>query len=130
MSTLIETLKHIEKRPGMYFSDPLRARSIRIIQAFILGFQTAQLTTSRHSEFECFTEWVATRYHVLAEGMGGFDIILQQTGGDESKAFDEFFRLLPEYERDSQTMGRDGILSRFCEVQDECMEEFKKGIEK
>lgn len=130
MSTLIETLKHIEKRPSMYFSGPQRARSIRIIQAFILGFQTAQLTASRHAEFECFTEWVATHYHVLAEGMGGFDIIMHQVGDDESKAFDEFFRLLSEYERDSQTRGRDGILARFCEVQDECMEEFKKENEK
>ena len=114
----------------MYFSDPQRVRSIRIIQAFILGFQTAQFTAGRHCEFDCFNEWVATRYHVLADGMGGFDIIMQQVGGDESKGFVEFFRLLPEYERDTQILGRDGILSRFCKVQDECIKEFKKQIEK
>src|SRR5580765_6319527 len=130
MSTLIETLKHIEKRPGIYFGDPQRAPSIHIIRAFILGFQTAQLGTDSQNDFDCFTEWVATRYHVLADGMGGFDMITAHVAGDEREAFDEFFRLLPEYARDRQQIGRDAIISRFCKVQDECLQEFKKGIEK
>jgi hypothetical protein len=130
MSTLIETLKLIEKQPGMYFGDPQRARSIQAIQSFILGLQTAQHGTNSQSDFDCFTEWVGARYHVLADGMGGFDMILNHVGGDQGKAFDEFFRLLPDYMSERQKIGRDAIISRFCEVQDECMEEFRKEIQK
>lgn len=130
MSALIETLKHIEKHPGMYFGDAQRARSIQVIYAFVLGFETAQHGTDSRSDFDCFTEWVGTRYHVLADGMGGFDLILAHVGGDQSKAFDEFFRLLSDYVSDRQTIGRDAIISRFCDVQDECLEEFRNEIRK
>jgi hypothetical protein len=125
MNDLIAILQHIEKRPGMYFGDGERSRSIRILQAFITGFQCAQEPKSSNP-FDCFTQWVATRYRVLADSMGAYDLILEHVGGDERKAYDEFFRLLPEYLRDRQQLGFEGILSRFSEVQEPLWEAFRK----
>jgi len=130
MSRLIEILQHIEERPGMYFGDGDRSRSIRIVKAFIVGFQCAQHTPDSPNDLDCFTEWVATRYHVLAEGRDSYHMILEHFGGDERKAYDEFFRLLPDYLRDRQQLGWDSIVSRFTEVQDECMEAFSKELDK
>jgi len=129
MSDLIATLQHIEKRPGMYFGDGERSRSIHILRAFITGFQVGQQHSDAHGDLDFLTEWVAAHYGVLAEGRGSFDMILERVGGDERKAYDEFFRLLPDYLRAKQELGKDGILSRFCEVQDECMEAFRKQLE-
>jgi hypothetical protein len=67
---------------------------------------------------------VAIRYRVFADGRGGFDLILEHVQGDERKAFDEFYRLLPDYLRDRQAMGWDGILAQFSDVQDELREAF------
>jgi len=125
MNDLIATLQHVEKRPGMYFGDGERLRSIRILQAFITGFQCAQETKSSNT-FDCFAQWVATRYRVLADAMGAYDLILEHVEGDERKAYDEFFRLLPEYLRDRQQLGFDGILLRFSEVQEPLWEAFRK----
>ena len=55
-------------------------------------------------------------------------MILEHVGGDQGKAFDEFFRLLPDYLSERQKIGRDAINSRFCEVQDGCMKEFGKEL--
>jgi hypothetical protein len=125
MDDLIDILKHIEKRPGTYFGE--RWHSIHILRAFILGFGTASASPpSSQGNLDCFTEWVAAHYNVLADGMGSFDLILDHVDRDEQKAFDEFFKLLPEYLRDRDEIGRDGILSRFSKVQDECMEALRK----
>jgi hypothetical protein len=128
MSDLIEILQQIHKRPGMYFGSRERARSIHVIQAFIMGYEAAKLGTDSPSELGCFNEWVAIHYHVFAEGRGGFILIIEHVGGDERLAFDEFFRILPEFVRDKQQLGRDAIISRFCEVQDELFEAFSKNL--
>jgi len=125
MNDLISLLQHIEKRPGMYFGDGERSRSIRILQAFITGFRCAQDPKSPYA-LDCYTQWVATHYRVLADSMGGNDMILEHVGGDERKAFDEFFRLLPEYLRDREQLGFEGILLRFSEVQEQLWEAFSK----
>jgi len=109
----------------MYFGDTQRGRSLYMIQAFIVGYQVAELGRSS-SDFECFNEWVAIHYRVLSEGRGWFHLILEHVGGDERLGFDEFFRLLPDFIRDKQQLGRDAIISRFCEIQEECFEAFKK----
>jgi hypothetical protein len=129
MSTLVGTLQLIENRPGMFFGDGKRSRSIWILKAFIFGFQTAQQPDSAR-DLDCFTEWVATHYHVLADGMDSYYMILEHVGGDERKAYDEFFRLLPDYLRDRQQLGWDSIVSRFTEIQDECMEAFREKSDK
>jgi len=116
MNDLISLLQHIEKRPGMYFGWGERSRSIRILQAFITGFQCAQNARSSNA-FDCFREWIATHYRVFATG--AYDMILEHVGGDEGMAYDEFFRLLPEYLQDRQRIGFEGIQLRFSEVQEQ-----------
>lgn len=123
MSQLIETLQHMQKRPGMYFGDPAKSHSIHVVQAFVLGFQTGQQAADKSNDFDCFREWVAAHYRVLADTRGVFDLILEQAGGDEKKAFDDFFRILPDYVRDRDELGWNGIQTRFGEVQDELRKE-------
>ena len=117
----------------MYFGAGDRSRSIHLITAFITGFNTGfafgQQSPHDTDDLGFFTEWVATRYRVLAESRSGFCMILEHVGGDEQKAFDEFFRLLPDFLCDKQQFGTDGILSRFSDVQDEAFRAFEKELE-
>lgn len=113
----------------MYFGGGDQARSIHTLHAFIIGFEFGQLSPGATGDFEYFTEWVATHYRVFAEGRGGFNMILEHVGGDEQKAFEEFYRLLPEFLRDKQQFGRDGILSRFTDIQDEAFRALQKELE-
>ncbi len=125
MSNLVEILQHIEKRPGMYFGNTERFRSILTLQAFIMGFQMAQAADSP-GVFNCFREWVASQYRVLADGRGGFELILEQVGGDERRAYNEFFRILPDYLRDRQQLGFESIQLKFSEIQEQILKDFRK----
>ena len=124
MSQLIEILQHMQKRPQMYFGGGEEARSIHLLHAFILGFETARAT----NDFDCFREWVGVRYRTLVDGQNGFVLILERVGGDPRLAFDEFFRLLPDYVSDRARLGTEGILSSFQEVQDPLWEQFAKDL--
>ena len=126
MSSLIDLLEHLKSRPRMYFSTAGRPHSIHLLQAFLLGVDCGRQFHAEPRDFDYFTEWVATRYRVLAEGRGGFDMIVEHVGGDEQEAYDEFFRLLPAFLRDKRELGRDGIISRFSEAQDEAFKAFEK----
>jgi hypothetical protein len=128
MNALIKLLEHLEKRPGMYFGAGDRSRSIHLLQAFLLGVDCGRQYHAEPPVFELFTEWVATHYRVLAEGRDGFHMILEHVGGDDQKAYEEFFRLLPTFLHDKQQLGRDGILSRFSEAQDDALGAFEKEL--
>ena len=129
MSDLVQILQHIEKRPGMYFGNDNRSRSIFVLQAFIMGFQMAH-PDDQGGVFNCFREWVAIHYRVLADGRGGFELILERVGGDERKAYDEFFRVLPDYLRDKAGIGFEGIQLRFSETQEQALKTFRENSEK
>jgi hypothetical protein len=129
MSSLLTILEHIKTRPGTFFGGGDRARSIHALHAFIIGFECGQRSSGESGDLDFFTEWTATHYHALAEGRGSFDMILEHEGGDEQKAFDEFFRVLPDFIRDRRELGRDGILSRFSDVQDQLLAAFRKHLE-
>jgi hypothetical protein len=123
VNDLIATLQHIEKRPGMYFGDAERSRSIHILQAFIVGFQSAQNSADA---LDCFTEWVATHYDVVADTKPSFEMILEHVGRDDRKAYEEFFRLLPVYLRERERVGTVAIRLRFSEAQDRLLKVFGK----
>jgi len=125
MSELVTVLESIQKRPGMYFGDAHRSHSIHILQAFITGFHCGREPREDPGR-EFFTEWVATHYRVIADTRDSFNMILEHVAGDERLAYDEFFRLLPDFVREREKLGRDGILSQFTKVQDELWEVFKK----
>jgi hypothetical protein len=126
MSQLIEILQHIQKRPQMYFGGGEEARSIHLLQAFICGFQTAE--AAPRGDLELFREWVGVHYRTLVDNQNGFVLILERVDGDPRLAFDEFFRLLPVYVAEHQQWGREGILRRFAEIQDELWSEFRKDL--
>ena len=129
MSALINLLEHLKTRPGMYFGAGDRSRSIHLLQAFLLGVNCGRQFHAEPPDLEYFTEWVGAHYRVLAEGRDSFRMILEHAGGDEQKAYDEFFRLLPAFLHDKQELGRDGIISRFSEAQDEAFRAFQKESE-
>jgi hypothetical protein len=125
MSELIQILQHIHKRRGMYFGDANRSRSIHFLKAFIMGFECGRGSAEKDTGLDCFREWVGWRYNALTDGQDGFTLILEHVGADETLAFDEFFQLLPDYVRDRQELGLDGIVSRFSEAQDKLWEAFR-----
>jgi hypothetical protein len=90
-----------------------------------MGFQMAQAADSP-GVFNCFREWVASQYRVLADGRGGFELILEQVGGDERRAYNEFFRILPDYLRDRQQLGFESIQLKFSEIQEQILKDFRK----
>ena len=102
-----------------------------MLEAFILGFQTArgaELRPNETGDLDFFREWVGVHYRALVDGQNGFILILEHVDGDPRLAFDEFFRLLPLYLSDCKRWGREGILSRFTEIQDQLWEQFRKGL--
>src|SRR5215469_16588408 len=98
-------LEHMGKRPGMYFGRGGDNRSLELVEAFVLGYQTALDVPDRSLPFSHFTRWVAAHYRVIDGPRSGFTLIREQVGGDERLAFDEFFRLLPAYARDMTELG-------------------------
>jgi hypothetical protein len=116
MSQLVEILQHIGKRPEMYFGSAPEVRSIHFVSAFIAGYQHGLLHPDNSLPFIHFTQWVAARYRVNDGAMGGFNLILDHVGGDDRRAFDEFFRLLPNYIKDMAELGTGGIEARYNEV--------------
>jgi hypothetical protein len=126
MSSLIKLLEHLKTRPGMYFTAGERSRSIHLIQAFLLGVDAGRLYVAEPRDFDCFREWVTAHYRVPADNRSGFDLILEHADGDEQLAYDEFFRLLPDYLRDWQELGFGGIQDRFGRIQ----EALESGVDK
>ena len=113
MSELASILGSIEKKSPMLFGH--RA-SIHDISAFITGFQHGQRVPPDPLTFEYFTRWVAAHYRVEDGPCGAFTLILEHVGGDEHRAADEFFRLLPLYVRDMTELGGDGIHAHYGKV--------------
>ena len=116
MSNLTFILSGIEQRPGMYLGR--EGRSLRHLQSYLTGYTSALHRGDEDSLlFDCFTEWVATRYRVYRGGLNGLGLILEHIGGDDQLAFDEFFRLWPIYLQDRAEQGREGVLARYAEAE-------------
>jgi hypothetical protein len=113
MSNLADILFQIQKRPAMYFR---RGGSLGEIETFIEGYKHGQRFPQDNGTFGYFTQWVAAHYRVNDGPRNGFYLILEHVGEDEHRAFDEFFRLLPDYLRDLEKIGAEGIAARYAEV--------------
>lgn len=116
MSKLTEVLQHIGARPGMYFGGAPDVYSIHLVSAFITGYQHGILQHGDSLPFTHFTRWIAARYRVNDGPNNGYYLILEHVGGDGRRAFDEFFRLLPDYVKDMNELGENGIEARYAEV--------------
>lgn len=107
----------------MWFSSP-QPRSLALVEAFITGFQWGRAPASEPLDFSYFTRWVAARYRINDGAMNGFGLIREKSEEDETTAFDEFFKLLPEFMKDFETIGPDGINARHTEVMGEIRRHF------
>lgn len=116
MTPLNEIFKRMKEHQGLYFGGGDERRSIVYIQAFVTGFGLGREFPQSLVPFSHFTRWVAAHYRVWDESNDGFSLILQHVGGDERLAFDEFFRLYPDYAKDMQELGPDGVHARYTEA--------------
>jgi hypothetical protein len=117
MRKLKNCLESIGKKPGMGFGFAANSgRSLSCVSAFITGFQYGQESLNESLRFDRFTQGVAAHYRVIDGAKNVFCLILDEVGGDEHLAFDEFFRLLPVYSHDYQKIGADGIIERYTKV--------------
>jgi len=120
MNELGQILEHMGKRPGMY---PGRGGSLDVVEAFIVGYQFGVEGGDKSLPFTHFTRWVAAHYRVSDGPKNGFTLIREHVHGDESLAFDEFFRLLPLYTKDMAELGPDGIDALYGQIMSELPEE-------
>jgi hypothetical protein len=104
----------------MWFGgNNLSPRSLSLVSTFITGFQHGQEHPRDPLRFEYFTRWVAARYRVNDGAMNGFALILEKVEHDEGLAFDEFFKLLPDFIRDMEQHGPESIHAHYMTVMDE-----------
>ena len=90
-------------------------RSLQMVHAFICGFEAAQ-PDEHYQLLEIFSMWIRARYQTLGGTRSAFTLILERVGGDDALAFDEFFRLLPDYLRDLESLGLEGIRAESLKV--------------
>lgn len=83
----------LEKRPAMYLGD----KNISCLRSFLDGYQFAQESNKPFTEevfppFWYFHEWAMHQYGWGESTAGWKNILLDENGGDEEKALDDFFR--------------------------------------
>ena len=107
----------------MYFGGGGDKRSLSLVAAFVMGYQTALDVPDRSLPFSHFTRWVAAHYRVIDGPKDGFTLIRDHVGDNERLAFDEFFRLLPLYAKDMSELGPEGVHAYYGEVMGQLPEE-------
>jgi hypothetical protein len=124
---LLELLRAIGKRPGMYLVDPSRKHvSIWHLQNFIVGFQSGSMGRGPYQEgdlaLDAFTFWVCTRFDVPDGAMNWAGHIWRHCGEDSEVAFHKFFELLEEYIKEREQHGPEAIKNRFMQMIDKTRE--------
>jgi hypothetical protein len=115
---LLELLRAIGKRPGLYIGDFARNRySIWHLRAFLVGYQSGRQALAEGDEIlDSLTFWVCTRYGVPDGPLDWSGHFLRQCGEDDEAAFRLFFELLEEYVRDREQLGPEGIKAGFTRM--------------
>jgi hypothetical protein len=77
------------------------SHSLVRVHSFLYGclFMTREygIECCERPSFGAFHDWVAKRFGWYESTAGWCNIIVQECGGDESKALDRFFELVDEY---------------------------------
>jgi len=130
MDKLFELVKELPRCSGKLMYAPLPGenghRSLEMVYAFIHGYNSGDPTIERgHIRdgvprwLSVFTTWVLDHYGQPMMTCNGFTRIKLAVGGNDELAFDEFYRLLPLYEKDITEIGFDGIMQRQRELWNE-----------
>jgi hypothetical protein len=86
------------------------SKSILRLKSFLDGYSFAamdfDIEERGQPEFGAFHDWVARKFGWYESTLGWPNIILQETGHDESAAVDHFYQLLDEFR--SEVAGRPG----------------------
>ena len=114
VDSLAQILERINKQPADYFGKG--SRTLEVIEAFLVGYQFGLEFPDKKLPFTHFTRWVAATYRVPDEAKNAFTLIREHVGGDETLAYDEFFRLLPAYAKDMAEKGTYGISKWYGQV--------------
>ena len=95
---LFEALDHIEKRPAMYFSEPI---SLALLEAFVLGFMTAsdaeEITGKNGFEFEYFNPWLFGAISAPIPQNHGWRKRIEHVAKDDQEGVAMFFDLMRKF---------------------------------
>jgi hypothetical protein len=137
MDKLFELVKELPKCSGKLMYAPMPGenghRSLEMVYAFIQGYVSGDPQSSADIRegvprwLSVFTPWVLHRYGDPMMACNGFTRIKLAVGGIDELAYDEFYRLLPLYEKDIKEIGLDGIMQRQHELSTELRAQNARG---
>jgi hypothetical protein len=100
-----ELIDVMRRRPEMYIGS----HSIVHFRAFLEGcFHMARvygIECCEQPDFSDLHYWISERFLGTQSTMGWCSIILQECGGDENKALDQFFELVEEFRNSEYQSG-------------------------
>jgi hypothetical protein len=106
--TLYSLLDQVRQRPAMYIGQPSLTRLHIFLEGYGFALFKHQIKIAVESPpFDGFHDWTARRFGWRESTAGWCNIILQETGNDESAALDRFFQLLDEFRSEAAPVGGD-----------------------
>lgn len=137
MDELFDLVKALPGRSRDWLPDESGGnthRSLKMVYAFIQGYISGLPPVAgghRHPGrspewLSVFTTWVLCHYGEPMMTCDGFTLIKIKVGGNEELAFEEFYRLLPMFEKDIKEIGLDGIKARHRKLWDELRAQHKR----
>lgn len=100
-----EAIEHIEKRPAMYFTDPI---SLALLDAFVLGFMTSseenELTGINGFEFEYFNSWLTGAIPITLPENRGWRKRIEHVSKNDTEGVKKFFDLIKKFSNGNITI--------------------------
>ena len=90
-------IAQIRPRPAMYVGSHSLVRLRSFLDGCIFMTDEYDIECCEQPPFGGFHDWVAKRFGWYESTAGWCNIIIQECGGDESKALDVFFELIDEF---------------------------------
>jgi hypothetical protein len=99
MKNLYDLLERMRERPAMYLEE----KRISSLRTFLDGYHFARLEHNipllENPPFGVLHSWMANKFGWGKTSAGWNSILLTENKGDEAKALDQFFDLLPEFRK-------------------------------
>jgi hypothetical protein len=97
--SVLEFLGTLRSRPGLYFGETSLSRLQAYLNGYEAGLAACGKRLARQDQFHPFHDWVAAKLGFSSSTRGWCKMILDKTV-DERQAFERFFDLLDEYQRE------------------------------